>query len=724
MPFYDAPLLLPDKCVSCVPGATCDGRRFVHSIADQATDGPAIDASCGGHYLNFHEHNVMDNQATEGPPVDAFVEGECLNDAQQVAGSAVTTEGSSVSAAQDSERASMHTVGHVNITHQTVCQESVQKPSEAWLVNYMLYLWGLRPSFNPPAEWGLSLPDLLVDPSPNLACGESVALPECATTACRLPMSLLSMLPASYKQWIDTIVEQRPLRPDVWRDAFVADPDWPFLQYLVENGVHVLPVDKLPTPFNVPNHQSFVCAEHLAAPIVTEELNASIIVKQPAVCYSRWVHPLGAVPKGKDSVRVIHDLSAPFGGSVNALQKFWHRTWMSADALMDLIQPGDFIAKTDISAYFRHLPVHPAHWPLLAFTVDNCVYWDTRVPFGMRTAPEIADRVTQAICRRAASVGGIERLAAVVDDYTVFHQSKEKCLQQWSWLLSDLRYIGFSVHDGKSEGPAQQQKVLGIVWDSVAMTAALDADKVVALKAKLSDMLGRRKCTKRQLQSLLGHLYYASRVVFAGRTFVFHLAALLRSAHALSPHHHVYINAAAKADLKWWLENVDACNGGQAILPAKPILWKHFQTDASLTGANGSPCIGAWLHGGYFSFSYQELRAMFDDVPEVSDDINVWELYAVVVCCRLYKDYLAGKHWRVRSDNTAVVGWLMKGAARSPQVSKWLCEMMSLCLSFGFRLTAKHIPGAANLMADALSRRSWTAFADLLQDWIHLHSND
>jgi hypothetical protein len=43
---------------------------------------------------------------------------------------------------------------------------------------------------------------------------------------------------------------------------------------------------------------------------------------------------------------------------------------------------------------------------------------------------------------------------------------------------------------------------------------------------------------------------------------------------------------------------------------------------------------------------------------------------------------------------------------------------MSLALHHGFRLTAKHIPGAANVIADALSRRNWAEFQIYLQQYI------
>jgi hypothetical protein len=39
---------------------------------------------------------------------------------------------------------------------------------------------------------------------------------------------------------------------------------------------------------------------------------------------------------------------------------------------------------------------------------------------------------------------------------------------------------------------------------------------------------------------------------------------------------------------------------------------------------------------------------------------------------------------------------------------------MSTAVRYGFRITAKYVPGAQNLVADALSRRQWQAFAACL----------
>jgi regulator of sigma D len=108
---------------------------------------------------------------------------------------------------------------------------------------------------------------------------------------------------------------------------------------------------------------------------------------------------------------------------------------------------------------------------------------------------------------------------------------------------------------------------------------------------------------------------------------------------------------------------------------------------------------------------------MFDDVPAADTHINTWELYAVLVCVRLFGDYLSGGHWRVRTDSTSVEGWLMKGECKDDVRHAFVAEVASVAVAKYFRLTAKHIPGARNSMADALSRCHFDVVTTLLQQW-------
>jgi hypothetical protein len=207
---------------------------------------------------------------------------------------------------------------------------------------------------------------------------------------CRL-QPCLDALPNCFQAWVQRVRALRPLNPVVWQSAFAMDPDLECLLYRADVGVHVSPMDRLPRPFRVRNHKSFAEAQAVASPVMLttpatlQEVADGWLVRAPSACRAQFVHPLGAVPKG-ESLRVIHDLSSPRGASVNDLQRHWRRSWLCADSIMAMLRPMDWVAKKDVSAYYRHFPVHPAHRPLLACEVDSVLMWDTRLPFGLRTA--------------------------------------------------------------------------------------------------------------------------------------------------------------------------------------------------------------------------------------------------------------------------------------------------------------------------------------------------
>jgi hypothetical protein len=60
-------------------------------------------------------------------------------------------------------------------------------------------------------------------------------------------------------------------------------------------------------------------------------------------------------------------------------------------------------------------------------------------------------------------------------------------------------------------------------------------------------MVGERKCTKRQMLSLLGHLNFACRVVVPERPFVRRLIEVTKSVPKL--HHSVYLTDECREDI-------------------------------------------------------------------------------------------------------------------------------------------------------------------------------
>lgn len=110
-----------------------------------------------------------------------------------------------------------------------------------------------------------------------------------------------------------------------------------------------------------------------------------------------------------------------------------------------------------------------------------------------------------------------------------------------NWLtLNLLSELGLIINWEKVIGPTQRLTFLGIEIDTVLRQLCLPESKLCELRELLSDALIMLSITKRELQTLLGKLNFAARVVFGGRTFLRRIIDVMNT--LLRPHHHTLIN--------------------------------------------------------------------------------------------------------------------------------------------------------------------------------------
>ena len=103
---------------------------------------------------------------------------------------------------------------------------------------------------------------------------------------------------------------------------------------------------------------------------------------------------LGVVLKKNGKWRMILHLSAPEGHSINdyiSKDEFslHYSTIDDAVALLGKFQRGALMAKLDLQAAFRMVPIRPSEWELLGMHWRGQYYVDTCLPFGLRSAPSI-----------------------------------------------------------------------------------------------------------------------------------------------------------------------------------------------------------------------------------------------------------------------------------------------------------------------------------------------
>ncbi len=296
----------------------------------------------------------------------------------------------------------------------------------------------------------------------------------------------------------------------------------------------------------------------------------------------------GVIPKGHNTgkFRLITDLSHPAGNSINDgldphLCSLTYTSVEEVAAEASRSGQGALLVKVDIEAAYRLVPVHPQDRVLQAVKWDDAVFIDPMLPFGLRSAPKIFNAVADALQRHLIQAG-VERFHYLDDYILVGPPHSQVCQTQLQILLDECARLGVPIADHKTEGPATKVTFLGIVIDTVKEELRLPQDKLTRLTSLLAEWQARKNCTRKELESLIGLLNHACKVVRPGRPFLRRMIDLLQAVHR-PPNSRVPIRLAHgfRADLAWWVEFVVQWNGTSFLHPPSSLPKVHLYTDAS-----------------------------------------------------------------------------------------------------------------------------------------------
>ena len=313
--------------------------------------------------------------------------------------------------------------------------------------------------------------------------------------------------------------------------------------------------------------------------------------------------PIGIVPK-KDSakVRMITDLSSPKGSAINDYipddeSTVQFNNFDCAVNLVGRLGHGALLSKLDVKSAFRICPVRPDDWNLLGFSCLGYFFVDLCLPFGLRSSVNRFTRVSDSLSWILQHNYGVQHCTHYLDDYLFAGEANaDTCRINTLQAIKVFQKLGIPLAPEKVVYPTTVLTFLGIEIDSKKMELRLPEEKFNALMADLSFWSSRKKCTKRELLSLIGRLSFAAKIIPSGRTFLRRLIDASMSVQRLN--HHIKLNTEAKADLDWWLNLLPLWNGKYKILNPDIALAPDMQlfTDASgtlglasISKANGSP---------------------------------------------------------------------------------------------------------------------------------------
>ncbi len=200
-------------------------------------------------------------------------------------------------------------------------------------------------------------------------------------------------------------------------------------------------------------------------------------------------------------------------------------------------------------------------------------YYDKVLPFGLRSAPSIFNRLSDALEWILLHKCNISFVCHILDDFLLIEPPavtpplNRVCQQSLTKMISTFENINIPIAPGKTQGPSQVLEFLGILLHTINMKASLPPDKTERLHAIFEQFQHRRSCTLKELQSLIGTLNFACKVVPSGRPFLQRMIALTRN--IKKPHHHIKLNSGFLQDLEMWKKFISNWNGANFSLSSE-----------------------------------------------------------------------------------------------------------------------------------------------------------
>ena len=208
--------------------------------------------------------------------------------------------------------------------------------------------------------------------------------------------------------WVGATVHS-PLKVEQWRLALQEHADRVYTNYIcsgIEHGFRI-GFNREKSCFsaarNLPISHPEVVASYIDHEVLLQRIVRLSCPKTAAHALGIQISPIRIIPKKNrpNKWRLITDLSSPHGLSVNdGIEEDWSSLeYVSIDHLAHIVTSvgrGAFLVKADIKEAYRMVPVHPEDHRLLGIFWDSQIFIDTRLPFGLRSAPKIFNAIADA----------------------------------------------------------------------------------------------------------------------------------------------------------------------------------------------------------------------------------------------------------------------------------------------------------------------------------------
>ena len=336
------------------------------------------------------------------------------------------------------------------------------------------------------------------------------------------------------------------------------------------------------------------------------------------------------------------------------------------DDILDHLGGARIFSRIDLKSGYHQIRVIPQDVHKTAFRTSFGLYEFLVVPFGLTNAPATFNRMMERIFKDHRDYVG-----TFFDDILVYSKNEEEHHRHLETVLQLLRQHQLLINGKKSEFFMTKINYLGHVISSEGIQMDPEKIKVVQEWPDLRDV--------HEVRSFLGLCSYY-------RRFIKHFA------HIASPLHDL---TKKKISFQWSEQQKASFMKLKAALTSGPVLiipdlYKPFVVEADACG----DCIGAVLNQEGHAVAFESRR--LNDV-EKRYDIYEKELLAVVHALKIWKHYLLGNEFLVKTDHQSLKYFKTQRHLQEKH-ARWE-NFLSM-----FHFQIMYTPGKHNVVADALSR--------------------
>ncbi|XP_077251803.1 uncharacterized protein LOC143891031 [Tasmannia lanceolata] len=460
---------------------------------------------------------------------------------------------------------------------------------------------------------------------------------------------------------------------------------------IVQKYVDVFPDDLPGAPPNrelefsielVPGANPISKRPYRMAPIELEELKKQLqelLDKgfiRPSV--SPWGAPVLFVKKKDGSMRLCIDYREL--NNVTIKNKY---PLPRIDDLFDQLQGAMYFSKIDLRSGYHQLKVKKEDVPKTAFRTRYGHYEFIVMPFGLTNAPAVFMDLMNRVFHDY-----LDKFVVVfIDDILVYSKSREEHEEHLKIILQTLRQKKLYAKFSKCEFWLQQVAFLGHIVTREGIS--VDPAKTKAVEE------WQRPTTATEIRSFLGLAGYYRRFVENFARLANPLTKLTRKG----------------AKFIWTKECEESFQTLKKRLVSAPVLALPTPTGGfviySDASKEGLGCV-LMQNDKVIAYASRQLKCHEQNYPT-----NDMELAAVIFALKIWRHYLYGEKCEIYADHKSLK-YIFSQKELNMRQRRWL-ELLK-----DYDCTIHYHPGKANVVADALSRKTSGTLARMLTTQKHL----